>query len=117
MSALIGAAPGDGSVFDDGIPCYPTGTTFSPQADGPFTVMVASQPAIAWAVCSPCRQRARDLAVEFSGTGPYPLLNELGLSDEYIAAKKAKVIVHAGLRAEVEAGFRTFVESLGYVLP
>lgn len=117
VAALVAAEPGDLTAFNNAPACYPAGTTFSNQQDGPITVKVPSQPAAAWYVGVAAKQAAYDLAAEFAGAGPYPLLNALGLTDELISEKKQAVTVFAGPRATTEPNWRAHIESLGYTLP
>jgi len=117
VAALVAAEPGDLTAFDNAPACYPAGTTFSDQQDGPVTIKVPSQPAAAWYVGVACKVNAYEVAAEFSGDGPYPLLNARGMTDAQIAAAKAHVTVFAGPRSTTEPNWRAYIESLGYTLP
>lgn len=117
VAALVAVEPGDSSAFDVGIPCYPSGTVFSTAVDGPISVRVPSNQPIAWCVPTSCTQSVYEVAAEFAGDGPYPLLNARGMTDAQVAAAKAHVAVFAGPRSTTEPNWRTHIESLGYVLP
>lgn len=117
VAALVVAEPGDLTAFNNAPACYHAGTTFSNQQDGPITIKVPSQPAAAWYVGVPARQDTYEVAAEFAGDGPYPLLNARGMTDAQVAAAKAHVTVFAGPRSTTEPNWRAHIESLGYVLP
>lgn len=117
VAALVAAEPGDLTAFNNAPACYPAGTTFSNQQDGPVTIKVSSQPAAAWYVGVAVKKSAYDLAAEFAGDGPYPALNALGMTDAQVAAAKAHVTVFTGPRSTTEPQWRAHIESLGYVLP
>ncbi len=51
---------------------------------------------------------------EFNSDGPYPLLNALGATTEFIAFAKSVVHVECAPRAEIENNAVTFWASFGY---
>ena len=116
VASLVAAEPGDHNAFDRGVPLYPAGTTFT-QPSNPLLPPVPSNPPCAWYVGVPAKQAAYDVAAEFASDGPYPLLNTRGMSDAQVAVAKAHVKVQVGPRGTTEPQWRSFIESLGYVIP
>lgn len=116
LAALIGAEPGDASAFDRGAPCYPTGTTFTTEGVPPFEYRSPGAPAAAWYVGVAAKKAAYDVAAEYVGAGPYPLLNAMGVNDAQVAWFKQRVHVQAGGRGATEQNWHAFIESLGYVI-
>lgn len=117
LAGLIGAEPGDATAFDRGRPCYPSGTQFAVVGTPPFEQYVGDQSEAARYVGVAAEQEAYNIAAEYTGDGPYPLLNALGVNDAQVAWFKARVFVQAGPRATTEPNWLTFIESLNYTLP
>jgi len=114
VAGIIGESSGDGSMFDYGTPCYPAGTTCSPMQDGPFTRMVPSQPAVAWAVSLAVRDAVAPFIEQFRDGGhPAPLL-AAGMTDEEIDAAHAVIVLEIGARATYEGNGLFFIASQGY---
>lgn len=117
LAGLIGPEPGDATSLDRGTPCYPGGTTFTPVGVVPFERQVGNRPIAAYYVGVAAKQSAYEVANEYAGPGPYPLLNALGINDAQVAWFKERVHVQAGTRETTEPNWRNFIESLGYTLP
>lgn len=113
LAGLIGAEPGDATAFARGRPCYPAGTQLTITVTPPFEQYVGDQPEAARYVGVAAKQEAYDIAAEYTGDGPYPLLNARGVTDAQVAWFKARVSVQAGPRATTEPTWRAFIESLG----
>lgn len=116
LAGLIGAEPWDASAFDRGTPCYPTGTTFTITGAPPLEYREPSSSAAAWYVGVAAKKAAYDVAAEYAGAGPYPLLNARGVNDAQVAWFRARVQVQAGGRDVTEQNWLAFIVSLGYVL-
>lgn len=116
VASLVAAEPGDATSFNNATAVFPAGTVFTPSQSG-IGAPTASNPPAAWYVGVACKQSAYEVAAEFAGNGPYPLLNARGMTDAQIAAAKAHVTVFAGPRSTTEPNWRAYIESLGYTLP
>lgn len=117
LAGLIGPEPGDATAFNRAMALYPGGTTFTTVGVVPFERQVGNRPIAAYYVGVAAKQAAYDVAAEFAGDGPYPLLNALGVNDAQVAWLKERVRVDTGARNATEANWRQFIESLGYVVP
>lgn len=94
--------PDDGSTTFGGV-----GTGLRPQgSDGGAT---------AWATSAPITEAGKLAFDEFSGPGPYPILNALGFDDAAVAALKAVLTVDYGPRAEHESNLVGMIEAAGLV--
>lgn len=104
LAGLIDPDSGGSATFDKGLKLRTIGST-------------DTEPT-AWAASSPLKQSGIDYCSEFAGTGPYPLLNALGLTNEQIAAAKPAMVLAFGPRAEYEGGLLAFIAASGYeVIP
>ena len=117
LAALIGAESGDATAFDRGTPCYPIGTLFSLVGDPPLEHHEADNQAAAYYVGVAAEKSAYDVASEYVGAGPYPLLNAMGVNDAQVAWFKQRVHVQAGSRETTEPNWRNFIDYLGYTIP
>jgi hypothetical protein len=113
LAGLIGPESGDATSFDRGRLCYPAGTTFTESGELPFVTVTPSNPESARYVGVAAKQAAYDLAAEYVGAGPYPLLNALGVTDQQVAWFKQRVFVVTGPRA-IESDWRAHIESFGF---
>jgi len=92
--------------------CYPAGTTFSGSGLG----KTASNPVSAYAAFPLLKATGYARVTEFMSAGPYPLLNDLGISNAQIAAGKSALTITAGPRGQIGTGPQ-FVAAQGYVMP
>lgn len=116
LAAKIDPDSGGGQTFDNAVLCYPAGTTFTydrrPQA---MTYTASNQP-VAWAVQTPMTDNGRDKVNEFNASGPWPLLNASGVTDQEVGALKPIVTCEVGLR-ETMRSLAEFIAANGYVTP
>lgn len=122
LAALVGPEPGDATAFDRGVPLYAPGTTFE-HSDNPLESAIARDalgnnvvPAARYVGVS-CVQAIHGLASEFAGSGPYPQLNDMGLSEEHIAALRQFVTVLTGTRETTEPQWQQFISDQGWITP
>lgn len=100
LAGLIDPDVGGNQTFDKGIALREIGSQ--------------SATPTAWAASSPLTQTGLDYCSEFAGTGPYPLLNALGLSDSDIETAHPLMLLEFGPRAEYEGGLLAFIAAHGY---
>lgn len=104
LAGAIGVAPGDNLTFTVGTNLRLIGSTSS-TPDAVFA-------------CVPLKQAGLDYCTEFASAGPYPLLNELGLTNEQIAAAKPAMLMEFGPRDQYDAHGIAFIAAHGYeVIP
>lgn len=100
LAGLIDPDVGGSQTFDKGIALREIGS----QSTTPT----------AWAASSPLRQAGLEYCGEFASDGPYPLLNELGLTNEQIAVAKPAMLMEFGSRAQYEGRLLAFITEQGY---
>lgn len=115
IGGIIGPSSGDNQMFTrSAIPCYPLGTTFTQEQDGPITRCTPSQPAVAWAVSLAVRSAIAPYIEQFrDGLYPAPLL-AAGMTEQEIDEHRAAIAVQIGPRATIEGNGLAFIVSLGY---
>jgi hypothetical protein len=77
FAAAIATDPTDAPLWNNAIPLRPIGSQ-------------DTEPT-AWGVDIPCRIETHQAALEYSGAGPYPILNGKGIADQAIAYAKTKM--------------------------
>lgn len=112
LAAAIDPDTGGNETFTKGVKCYPAGTTFT----GIGPARVASASPAARASFPLLTERGYSMVTEFSGPGPYPLLNGLGFTNGQIASAKAVITLEVGQRETIEGRGVEFVQSLGYLV-
>lgn len=100
LGAQVSTEPEDAQAFDNAVPVYAAGTTFSTEPLGPLTRVVASNPPAAYYLGVCCTDAVR-AACEALIAGGLP---------QGVAAQ-------VGDRATLEPNWRAFIEAQGYVLP
>jgi hypothetical protein len=72
----------------------------------------------AWLVAAPMTAFGLSVMQEFTGPGPYPTCNAIGVSDAEVAEGKAVMVFEFGPRAELEGDYQAFLTANGYeVIP
>jgi hypothetical protein len=71
---------------------------------------------VAWAAYSPARQSVADIVAEYSGDGPYPLLNGRGVTDQQVSAAKAVLAAECYPRETHEDALDSVLAAHGYEL-
>lgn len=100
LSAQVSTEPGDAQAFDNAVPVYATGTTFTTEPFGPINRVVASNPPAAYYLGVCCTDAVR-AACEALIAGGLP----------------QGVVARVGDRDALETQGRAFIEAQGYVLP
>lgn len=84
LASIIGNEPGDALAFTKGTPLKAIG---------------GSNDVVAWGVAVALKSTGASSVTEFNGTGPYPILNSLGVTNDQIATAKAFVKSEVSLRS------------------
>lgn len=113
LATAMAVEPGDIAAFSNGTKLYPSDTVFQPRAPG--QPVQASKEHVARFVGIALTARGYALVTEFSGAGPYPILNSRGLTDQRIADIKAVTVFEHGDRDVYEPRYAEFIASLNYV--
>jgi hypothetical protein len=72
----------------------------------------------AWFTAAPMTAFGLSVVTEFTGPGPYPLCNAIGVSDAEVAEGNAVMTLEFGPRAELEGDYLRFLTAHGWeVMP
>ena len=109
LAAAIDPDTGGAETFTKGLPCYQEGTTFS----GIGPARRASTDPSHYASFPLLTASGYALMSEFAGTGPYLLLNAIGIDNATIAVAKNVIVLECGPRVEYEHSGVAFVHAQG----